>query len=1341
MHARRTDADARSRSVIHNLDAANTRAGNGAPTRAAPRPASLYRSLVEPNVNDQANLPVLPDELLAALSREPPRERGTVPPPLWPTGLADVERLPPVETSTGANTLNPVSLPHIPPQSPFDVAYSRSSSSASPTTPRPPKSPAKTPTSSAGGGFSTNRTDAAAIPVHAQDPPDLPSSAPSVTCGPTASPKSSPVTPRGAAATISPSRRSVFKAFSFVRPRTSQSSAPSSAPPAHFAVPPNLALPAPVANDARPPSLWSRVAAAPPALAKTSAPPISAFPTASSSPSDDARVAPPNDGSPRQRTRTDSSASGSASIDAAGGGGPGRARWSTRPGAAVEQYTWDLRGARRASAGSSVPPGRDEGEDCAPFEEGEDDGDGEGVFALAVPHLADPAHPLARKSSAVSLRHQLAARPPVATDEPLPSALALPLHLDGAAEADDARKLARLDLQDVRPAEAQEGTEQRSPVSAADFVVAVVGQRSVGKSTVIRRGLKRPPEAPTVLHEDAEGNRVTTNTTSFTISGTRRTIEVLEIDMGLLRYSEEGVIWPDGLPQCEGAMLCYDSTDPHSLSSLSLLLNAFWTRGSDVPLIVLACKAAPPSDPGGNATDPREAAAICNVYGAGIVTLDGGLGDPQRKTKECFNWLIRQIMDNRGELIRSPSSTPATSPTDSRHGPLRTSSSFAYATTSSAPVTSRPTTSLLPDQSTRASRLVRTDSVPLELAVVQEAPLAADEPRALGDTDQGEPDYEAEAEAAVAAMLASVASGEDDGGGDDGGDEVSYAPPQPVEAPREGEPTQEESHFHAGVVPHPPSASLDQRGSKPQTADLFFNRDDLIDKFLFASVAGNDEQFVTLFLITFRRFARPYDVVAKLIERFDFVASKHQTDPLLCRFGQMKLCAVLSTWLQNYPGDFTAPMTFGLLETFLENLLPSGATWIAHYAFELVPLLPSIAKLSDSETGWALPDKALVEPSFRPPPSDTSPRAPAMSRRGSLAPSCDSSSSLAVDGASASASRLSVPASLVTRETSPSLPQHRAGSESGTVDTDDSSGSLARSRGPSSAILVDVSNAVVEMREQDIATQITRMAWDLFGAMSPRDLMRHVLAPRDPQNPQVALRDAESPVARSISFVNYLASWTATMILVQSKVKARARVMEKMLLVAAALREQENFDSLMGVLAGLNSQPVFRLTETMELVTTKLDGDPRANPQRTAQPDGDTHRLPKKLRSLNRLMAANKSFAAYRLALANSGIHMLPYLGVHLQDLTIANEMKSDMRGGLVNWSKMSQMGKSAAVVLDCARLAPALPVDRTIERCLLDIPVLDEDRQYALSYAHQRRQTGKTGTRARLRELAKSLA
>jgi hypothetical protein len=100
------------------------------------------------------------------------------------------------------------------------------------------------------------------------------------------------------------------------------------------------------------------------------------------------------------------------------------------------------------------------------------------------------------------------------------------------------------------------------------------------------------------------------------------------------------------------------------------------------------------------------------------------------------------------------------------------------------------------------------------------------------------------------------------------------------------------------------------------------------------------------------------------------------------------------------------------------------------------------------------------------------------------------------------------------------------------------------------------------------------------------------------------------------------------------------------------------------------------------------------------------------------------------------------------------------MRDGKVNWSKFLQMGRSAAVVLDCARLAPSLPVDRGVARCILNVPLLDKDvshsppvtfisalitlysvqRQYTLSYTYQPRASSTkpvSGTRARLRTLA----
>lgn len=163
-----------------------------------------------------------------------------------------------------------------------------------------------------------------------------------------------------------------------------------------------------------------------------------------------------------------------------------------------------------------------------------------------------------RRPSVFSLRHQLA----TLSVDPLhhdPTAAHRRSSVPAHEAVPSALPLASTILEDGRPGQADHG-DPVSPISTADFVVAVVGPRHVGKSSVIRRGLRRPLADPVVVQEDEQGNRVTTSTTSFSIGGQRRAIEVLEIDEGLLRYSEEGVVWPNGLSQCEAAMLwCGDS--------------------------------------------------------------------------------------------------------------------------------------------------------------------------------------------------------------------------------------------------------------------------------------------------------------------------------------------------------------------------------------------------------------------------------------------------------------------------------------------------------------------------------------------------------------------------------------------------------------------------------------------------------------------------------------------------------------------------------------------------------------------------------------------------------------
>lgn len=115
-------------------------------------------------------------------------------------------------------------------------------------------------------------------------------------------------------------------------------------------------------------------------------------------------------------------------------------------------------------------------------------------------------------------------------------------------------------------------------------VMAIIGPRGVGKSTIIERGLKRPTS--TIIASDNQQNQsacrsarrlsLTPAVTSYRavlISGGReRSIEVLEVDSALMQYDDGGIRWPKYLPQIDGALICYDATVEGGLQSLTRVL-------------------------------------------------------------------------------------------------------------------------------------------------------------------------------------------------------------------------------------------------------------------------------------------------------------------------------------------------------------------------------------------------------------------------------------------------------------------------------------------------------------------------------------------------------------------------------------------------------------------------------------------------------------------------------------------------------------------------------------------------------------------------------------------------
>lgn len=60
------------------------------------------------------------------------------------------------------------------------------------------------------------------------------------------------------------------------------------------------------------------------------------------------------------------------------------------------------------------------------------------------------------------------------------------------------------------------------------------------------------------------------------------------------------------------------------------------------------------------------------------------------------------------------------------------------------------------------------------------------------------------------------------------------------------------------------------------------------------------------------------------------------------------------------------------------------------------------------------------------------------------------------------------------------------------------------------------------------------------------------------------------------------------------------------------------------------------------------------------------------------------------------------------------------MRDGLVNWSKMRQIGKYASAIAHCARLTPHYTHDERLSTLVTGVPVfsLDSDDDVSIPYA-----------------------
>ncbi|MCJ1381805.1 hypothetical protein MMC17_004916 [Xylographa soralifera] len=479
-----------------------------------------------------------------------------------------------------------------------------------------------------------------------------------------------------------------------------------------------------------------------------------------------------------------------------------------------------------------------------------------------------------------------------------------------------------------------------------------------------------------------------------------------------------------------------------------------------------------------------------------------------------------------------------------------------------------------------------------------------------------------------------------------------------------------------------------------------FSFDDLVDRLLSPPMSKSDTKFAAVFLCLYRKFAAPAQLLSGIIRRFESLTDNDE--PQLIRTGsQLRYLAILAQWVEEYPGDFAHPLTRRQMSSFITQTGKNRVFAVA--AKEMSRQLEAVSE--DDDTDWACSDtsrgRANTLESFS---SVVSMRSvvTAMLADTTGPDSSDTASSVRIDDQSRSRS--------VKHSKSPSATSSagRSGSQSALSFSLLLSSLEAAQR--QAELLCPVTripltkeqwHLFMDVGDEDIARELTRIDWIMYTSIRPRDLIRHVSLSTEQKEKCQSLEH----VHRMINQFNHVAFWVANMILLRDKPKHRARALEKFMSVAWKLRQMNNYNSLGAVIAGINGTAVHRLAQTRELVSQQAQ---------------------KEFMRLEILMGTQKSHFAYRLAWENTTIERIPFLPLHRRDLVSAEEGNRTFLGKnleRINWRKFEVMG-DVIVGIQRSQGTPYPTIGRNMDmqRLILDGKFSKDDdvSHFTISYVHQ---------------------
>ncbi|KAF8078601.1 ras guanine nucleotide exchange factor domain-containing protein [Lyophyllum atratum] len=763
----------------------------------------------------------------------------------------------------------------------------------------------------------------------------------------------------------------------------------------------------------------------------------------------------------------------------------------------------------------------------------------------------------------------------------------------------------------------------------------VVGTAGCGKSVAIRKGLRghglSEPTSVPVLSMQGTSTRYSRRVGAIRNQDTPDSpLHVIEIDVPTEPLEPGELDWPDSLSTINGVIICYDASDRLSFQPVEGLLRGY--QAMKLPLIVLACKSDLPHE-----VEPERALEVLEQYDVGLVEVAKAHEKGMSKMRRTFEWILKAVArdkrTNRSDfdanyrnpaspdvLISPPPWENSRTATPTASSAILSTGSVAQGQTIISPgPNSPPSPSILPNSPTRA--------------------------RSTGDLL-----YENEKSKVLAWHSHAAKSG------------VTH------HAESSRQPGAEAVKDKLEV---PESKEGKEKESRPgQWATL----DDLLDKLLFLAVSGDDPAYITHFLLTYRRFAIPRNVLLAMQKRMRQLDNP-SGDPMFACFAQMRICHLLEMWIRDYPYDFAVRGTAGALSALVKSII--SKTYLLHYGSEFLPFLELLPNLVDQDAAWALKVNDIVDES-------------------------DDSYSLLEEDETQSLGDTSMPSSsplekpvpplpyVPSRERKPSLPlplmlATGINNNAGQVETDASDKQQIKD-------LVRLSQEIQTLDSEEIAQEITRIEIQLFLDIKPRHWLYYTFVS--------GKKDESEPISAFNAVSNHLADWVVSLILCHKTPRARVKQIEKLVEIAQKLRALNNYSALRAFVAGINNA-TFAGDETMEQFKTK-------SPEQA-----------KNLQSWDVLLQHKGSHRAYRLALRNSKGACIPALEVHMSDLIRAHEGNGDFNSSdsaKIHWGKFNMMGKFISSTAQCqAQCRTAVDYNFTERKHIAELlrrPVMNDQLQ-----------------------------